>query len=286
MVSSLVLKGNIGLYTTLMVLGSSSNIGLMDSNIEKWGNNTVESSLVKLYKDSHEGLNINYTSGMDIEIAEKLRDTVDKEAREKLDTHKRDAEFMGGEYVTRIKADNAEIGKEVVKVGEILLRNIYIGKYIDINKENKILIGEYDSSNGYYEVYSRDEFRCNNNVVFSSSMRGTTKDSEWISERDYIDGISDEVLSIFKGKKDGVYIENDIRDRLANKIANENVDRVSIEYIDFGKSSLDNEDIDRLYIQLEYEGLDTSIYKDLELWVDRNGKVIEFDIISEGHRDK
>lgn len=280
---------SIGIYGMILLLVSSNTIGLR-ADTSNWYSSldgySIEDRLDSFYKESHAGLNINYTGKINPDTTIKMREAVEKEVKEKLRTEKKEGKFIGGEYVTRIKSENTGNSEDVIKVGEIILRDIYIGKYIDANNKNRIVMSLYDKSSGDFKVLSESEFRSlnglDNSITYSTSMIGTTQEDEWISERDYIDAISSEVLSIYEGIQDGRFIGKAIRTRLGSMIANEDAERVKIRYIDYGKSSLDVEDIDRVYVELSLVKDERVMYKDIELKVGINGQVIDFDIISEG----
>ena len=270
---------------------------LTDNLDYNWSMLNTYSKLVKMYKESHSGLNINFSDvGNDSEVIDKLRELVD-EASSEMHTAGSNIKdnILGNLYVTYVDdslyADKSQ--NTLIKSGEIIFRDKYLGKYLDSCGNTHVILGIYDRDGDKYITYINDDIQNyilgNNNIRFSSSLRGTDRGDNWVSEKDYMQDVTEAILlnlSDAKSEDDlehvDKYIDIFCAKSMRERLLNEDIDSISVDYIDYGKSNIGMAYIDRLYMRLKFDSDDKMKYKDLELKIDECGTVLDFVITAFG----
>lgn len=259
-------------------------------------------------KKGHLGLNVNF-SDIDInsEVMTKLQKNVTQAAEAQSKTYTisnreqqsiNTASSLPDGYVT-INDDKQTIednkiqssSQELIKSGQIYFRNAYLGKFVSESGKFEVIIGQYNPDTKKYTVSDRNSFEQDYIPTFMESLEGLDESYTWLSEKEYMESIQSIMLGIYspdydKQRKDiddamNKFFTPDCKAKLLaqNTFDRSIIEEISLGYFDFGRSTIVNDYIDRVYVQLNMTVSGQKSYLDLELKLNDSGKIFDFDIL-------
>lgn len=253
-------------------------------------------------KTLKEGLNINFSEiGTDKKIVKAMKTASDKLA-DRISNSSTDnkieitPEIIPSDAFITLNAEEAVIEQAVkdgeeakteglVESGHIYFKDAYLGEYMSSSGQFETVIAQYKDNNIY--VSPRISFENKIDTGFN-----TAEIEGFISESKYISDIKFIIISLygpgwesneFEAKElISKYFTVECGSKLVSQISgynNSQVQSAAIGYIAPGKSELDMDYIDRVYVQVELSVDNKRAYIDLELKLNSQSKIFDIDVL-------